>query len=512
MGLKRTLKICLLAGLLVVLVPTVVIVIAGAVFLQGLEFGPMEPTRVVDTLARSPAFPELRGEPRLAAEWEPALGALVRWPLIVPESLVVEIARDDTLFLLVEDEKGRAEAEAALVEWGVDLESVQFITAPQGGAHPWTRDWGPSARFSEKEGYSLADPWFDDYPLTEVGCQSRLYSQRRLFFRDFTNDDRATDVIADTLGFANTRLPIALTGGNALVDGFGTVFSTCAMLNENRALGVSENQFFAAVRQQAGVSRYVVIPNFELFGIQHIDCFLKLLDEERILVARPPQGHSHSERAEAIVRELSSLTNVHGRPYQILRIDTPPYWRDFMPAYTNSLILNRKILVPLYGIPADQDALEAWRKAMPGYRVIGFEHDGHWLDQWMWFDAIHCRVRAIWDPEMLYMAHRRIDRTVAPEKSFPIEVRIVDHSRAGLIPEALQLSWRSSGEERWRVIPLEATARPETFVASIPGADADRGVEYFLSAADRSGRRESLPRTAPGGYYSFRAVLDENTP
>ena len=509
MKLTKALTICLVAGLLLVLVPAVLIAIAGAVFLQRLEFGPMESTRVVDTLARSPEFPEIGEKPRLAAEWEPALGALVRWPLMVPASVVVEIARDDTLFLLVEDEESRAEAEAALALWGVDPGNVQFITAPQGDAHPWTRDWGPSARFSEGEGTSLADPWFDDYPLTESGCESRLYSQRRLLFQEFSKADRATEVIAETLGLTNTRVPIALTGGNALVDGFGTVFSSCAMLNENRALGVSEDQFFAAVRRQLGVSRYVVIPNFELFGIQHIDCFLKLLDEERILVARPPVGHPHSERAEAIVRELSSLTNAHGRPYEIIRIDTPPYWWDFMPAYTNSLILNRKVLVPLYGFPADRDALETWRKAMPGYRVVGFEHDGGWLERWMAFDALHCRTRAIWDPEMLYMAHRRIDRTVAPRESHPIEVRIVDYSRAGLIPEALQLSWRPSGEDRWSVIPLEATRHPETFAASIPGTDADRGVEYFLSAADRSGRRESLPRTAPDGYYSFRAVSED---
>ena len=111
MKMKKVLTICLVAGVLLVLVPAVLIAIAGAVFLQRLEFGPMEPTRVVDTLARSPEFPEIGEKPRLAAEWEPALGALVRWPLMVPESLVVEIASDDMLFLLVEDEKSRSAAE-----------------------------------------------------------------------------------------------------------------------------------------------------------------------------------------------------------------------------------------------------------------------------------------------------------------------------------------------------------------------------------------------------------------
>ena len=507
--MKKTLKILLVACLLLIILPAVLAVIAGAVFLDRLEFGAMEPARVIDTLARSPAALDPGEKVRVAAEWEPALGALVRWPLMVPESLVVEIARDDTLFLLVGDGVSKAEAEGKLVEWGVDLENVQFITAEQGGAHPWTRDWGPSARFSRADGYSLLDPWFDDYPLSGAGCESRLYSQRRLTLRDFTSDDLATEVIADALGVANTHLTIALTGGNALVDGHGTVFSTCAMMNENRALGVSEDQFFTAVREQMGISRYVMIPNFELFGIQHIDCFLKLLDEERILVARPPKGHSHYERSEAIVQELSSLTNARGRPYEIIRIDTPPYWRDFMPAYTNSLILNRKVLVPLYGIPADRDALETWRMAMPGYQVIGFEHQGGWLERWMWFDALHCRTRAIWDPEMLHMAHKRVAETVVPAEAYPIEVRIKDYSEAGLIGEKLELSWRLTGEDRWRAIPLEPTVDPEIFAASIPGAAAGRGVEYFLSAADHSGRRESLPRTAPDGYYSFRAVLEE---
>jgi hypothetical protein len=127
----------------------------------------------------------------------------------------------------------------------------------------------------------------------------------------------------------------------------------------------------------------------------------------------------------------------------------------------------------------------------------------------MSFDALHCRTRAVWDPEMLHMRHRRVDESVAPAAAHPIEVEIRDYSEAGLIPEELTLSWRPSGESSWRVIPLEATEDRGIFAAAIPGAAAGRAVEYFLSAADRSGRRESLPRTAPDGYYSFRVALED---
>jgi agmatine/peptidylarginine deiminase len=505
----RILKIFVVscAGLLLLL--AIFAAVAAAIFLRQLEFETMEAVSVVDTATRSLSNSIRAERVRAAAEWEPALGVLVGWPLLVPESLVVEIAKDDTLFLMVEDEEAKAEAEQRFRELAMDLGKVEFILAEAGDNQPWTRDWGAFASFSETKKLSLVDPWFDDYPWSGLRCDSPLYSERRLLFEDFSNDDLATEVLANTLDFPSVRIPVALTGGNVMMDGHGTAFSTCVMLNENRGVGVGEDEFYGVVREHLGISRYVLIPNFEIFGIQHIDCFLKLLDEETILVARPPRGHSHYERSEAIVQELSSLTNAYGRPYKIIRIETPPYWLNFMPAYTNSLILNRKIFVPLYGIPADQAALETWRRAMPGYQVIGFEHHADWLEGWMWFDALHCRTRAIWDPEMLYMTHRRIDESMAPAETYPIEVQIRDYSQAGLIHDSLELSWRLRGGEPWQVILLQASPDPEIFLASIPGAAAGQTVEYFLSAADRSGRRESLPRTAPEGYYSFTIVSEQ---
>ena len=39
---------------------------------------------------------------RVVAEWEPALGTMIRWPLGIPSDLVVELASDDILYVLVE--------------------------------------------------------------------------------------------------------------------------------------------------------------------------------------------------------------------------------------------------------------------------------------------------------------------------------------------------------------------------------------------------------------------------
>jgi hypothetical protein len=96
-----------------------------------------------------------------------------------------------------------------------------------------------------------------------------------------------------------------------------------------------------------------------------------------------------------------------------------------------------------------------------------------------------------------------MDRLVRPADEYPIDVRIDARSRTELITDELTLSWRLNGHSDWRRVRLEASRAPETFTASIPGAKEGETVEYFVSAADASGRRESLPRTAPDGFYTF---------
>jgi agmatine/peptidylarginine deiminase len=461
-------------------------------------------------LVAATATPAADGHPRIAAEWEPALGALVVWPPMVPDALLVEIAKDDRLFLIVADLEQQDEATAALTELGVDLESVELIIDSTLDGENWTRDWGPSALFDENGDYHLLDPTFNGYPMAMPDCEGSLYNLLGLipFLSDWLpggGTDLNADSLADALGVSIVKVPFGLTGGNALVDGLGTVFSTCVMLKENREwFGLSKQEFFEAAKTRLGLDNYVVVPNFEWFGIQHIDCLLKPLDAETLLVKRVPEGHPDHRSIEAIVALLSELKTPYGRPYRIVRIDSAPYYMGHHVAnYTNSLILNRKIFVPLFGVPSDEKALATFREAMPGYEVIGYEYDEPF--GWVWYDALHCRVRAVWDPKMLYMSHEQIRDRVEPAESHRVDVLIRDYSRAGLIAAELKLSWRVRGETNWNELALTAGAAPGVYTAAIP-APQSAVIEYFLSAADRSGRRESLPRVAPDGYYTFEVA------
>jgi agmatine/peptidylarginine deiminase len=442
---------------------------------------------------------------RVAAEWEPVTGVLIGWPLKLPRALVIEMAKDVDLYVTVSNKAGRRKAYKALTEWEIDPTRLHFIMTNQGDGYYLTRDWGPFAVFDAGGNSRLVDGRYLDYPLAAAGGSNRLASLSNLFGLDYRADDTGPAAVAVELGLPRSELPIALTGGNLFFDGVGTGFATQILIDENTAMGIPRDKFMDILKKELGVVRFHILPNFQggEGGIQHIDCLLKLLDEERLLIKRPPEDHSDYRRIEAVVGHIAKLINPYGRPYTLLRIDTPRYDQDDLANYTNSIIVNRKIYVPLFGIPADQRALKTWRAAMPGYQVFGFALDKNLIDM-RYTDAIHCRVRGIWDQKMLRMSHKRIDGRIASASGYPVEAEIRDYSGAGLVEDRLRVAWRTSGSPKWTEVRLEPAGKPNAFRAMIPGVRAGKTIEYCLSAASRSGRNESLPRTAPKGFYAFK--------
>ncbi len=446
---------------------------------------------------------------RMCAEWEPAVGTLIRWPLGIPSTVVVELAGDDSLYVLVETPGQESQARSAFASWGVNLAHCRFIYA-QTYSH-WTRDWGPHSVFDGDGVWGIVDPVFDGYPWVP-GCELEAAAgaelaaflavpENRRGGRGWEEDDAVNAILAQEFDCPLHELPAYLTGGNLMVDGHGTAFSTEQMVDENAPLW-SQIEFLGLALQYIGATPYRIVTNPDLYGLQHIDCWAKLLDEETILVKSLPLWHPESPCIEAVVEELEQLTNCYGRPYKIVRVFCGAYSGSNTAAYTNSLILNRKVLVPLFGISSDQAALDVYEAAMPGYEVIGF-----YYGSWYYYDALHCRAMGIFDRHMLRIWHRRLDEQMLESLEFSVHVMIDDRSEAGLVQDSLRVYWRRTGEPIWNPVALTATAGTDSFVASIPWQLPGTTVEYYVTAADSSGRRETLPRTAPEGYYTF-AVTD----
>jgi len=439
----------------------------------------------------------------MTAEWEPAVGSLVVWPLSIPSGLVVELARDDVLYTLVGSESAEADARASYQSWGVDMNNVAFIYAWLNSV--WTRDWGPQMVFRGSGGAGINDPWFNGYPavpgcgVTGAAGVSGAGGGIRRLPAGWDDDDEINATLADYFAWPLYQMPAFCTGGNIMTDGYGTAMSTQLMITENAPF-MSEGQFRDLAREYLGIERYLIFDNPEEYGIQHIDCYAKLLDPETVIIKQLPAWHPEYDCVEELAGAFSSLFSSFARPYKVVRVFCDTYSGSSAAAYTNSLILNGKVLVPTFGIPSDGAALQAYADAMPGYDVYGFEYD-HWYH----YDALHCRVMGIFDPGMLRLAHRPLDPDVYYRTYYEINAGVEDHSGAGLVPDETKVYWRLDGDAAWQSAPLVRTAG-DLFVGWIPGQAVGSTVHYYLAAKDSSGREETLPPTAPEGHFAFNVV------
>ncbi|MHC1776048.1 MAG: agmatine deiminase family protein [Lentimicrobium sp.] len=429
---------------------------------------------------------------RMVAEWEPAFGTLIRWPLGIPGDLVVELARNDSVYVLVESPGQQAQAMATFQSYGVNTNHCRFIEADT-YSH-WTRDWGPHYVFDDNGNAGIADPVFDGYPWVP-GCNNKEISVVPGSTMGYEEDDAVNAALASAFNLPLIEFPAYLTGGNIMTDGQGLAFSTQQMLDESAAF-CNELCFMANALNLLGINGYGIADNPEVYGIQHIDCYAKLIDEERVLVKRVPPGHPEYSCVEGLADFFRDQTNCYGRNYEVHRIYCPVITGDEVSAYTNSLILNDKVLVPVFGIAEDAQALQTYRDLMPGYQVLGFS------GSWYYYDALHCRTMGIFDPEMLHIRHKP-PKLAAAGISRQLTARVIDYSNAGLVSDSVFLYWKEEGLFPWNREPLLSMPETDSLTAWVPAFNNGSVIRYYFSVSDSSGRHEKLPRTAPAAFYSL---------
>ena len=86
---------------------------------------------------------------------------------------------------------------------------------------------------------------------------------------------------------------------------------------------------------------------------------------------------------------------------------------------------------------------------------------------------------------------------------------IDDLSNSGLIQDSLKVYWRHSTSDIWQSGLLDQFSNSDTheeWIGYIPALTNEETIEYFITAADGSGRYEKNP---PAGWHSFLAGRTE---
>jgi agmatine/peptidylarginine deiminase len=409
------------------------------------------------------------GVMRASAEWEHCEKVLIRWPLGIPLSLVAEMSEDVIVATIVSGAAQQSSATSSYNSAGVNMANVEFITAPTNSI--WTRDYGPWTIFDGNG---------------DIGFVDHIYNRPR------PQDDVIPQAVGTAWGIPVYGMSLITAGGNHMCDGEEMSMSTRLVYDENPSL--SQLQVHDYISQYLG-NNYTVLEYVESGGIHHIDCWAKFLSPTTILVERVAPGAYNYQWLEDRADLLSQMISPWGEPYTIVRVDCPNG-----QAYTNSLILNRKVFVPTFSSSLDDDALQVYEDAMPGYEIIGF--NGSWLSD----DAIHCRAMGIPDGDVLFVDHKPLHTTGDTVNDYEVKAFVYPHSGANLIIDSLRVYYSVDGAPSQHV-QLLVTADPDSFAGYIPAQPAGSEIRYFIKAADEAIHVATHPYIGEPSAHSFNVNM-----
>ena len=207
----------------------------------------------------------------------------------------------------------------------------------------------------------------------------------------------------------------------------------------------------------------------------------------------PPQSgsNSHYNDYESVAQYFATTNCCWGYPYHVYRVEEPG--GITLAPYTNSLILNKCVYVPLGSNSTyNQQALAVYQEAMPGYEIIGVTNNDYYTS-WENTDALHCRTRGVMDFNMLFVDHRAVYHDVEDwQASYPVVSKFIAYSGQDLKQDSL-LVYYSINHGEYQVAHMTATGNPDEFVGYISGFEVNDTIDYYVFGADESGHRYTQP-------------------
>ena len=401
------------------------------------------------------------GTPRFVGEFEPMQGVMIRYPLGIPTSLVVQLANNCHVYCITQQQSS---AQNTFQNAGVNMNNVTFVNAPTDSY--WVRDYGPWYIFEDR------NPAIVD----------NIYNRPR------PNDDNISGVFANFWQIPMYGMNLEHTGGNMMEDGRGHGVSDELVFQENN---YNETNVRNKMRDYLGIDPYHVTIDPQGDYIAHVDCWGKYLAPDKILIARVPQSNSHYADYEAVAQYFETTNCCWGYPYHVYRVEEPG--GSTLAPYTNSLILNKSVYVPLgTNSTYNQQALDVYQEAMPGYEIVGVTNND-WSIGWENTDALHCRTRGVMDFNMLFVDHREVLHGEQEwQAEYPVVSKFIAYSGQDLKQDSLLVYYSINGGE-YQVAHMTATGEPDEYVGNITGFQGGDEIDYYVFGADESGHRYTQP-------------------
>ena len=406
------------------------------------------------------------GEPRFVAEFEPMQGVMIRYPLGIPTSLVAQMSNNCMVYCIVATQQ-QNQAQSSFQNAGVNMSNVTFVNAASNSY--WVRDYAPWYIFEDRH----------------PAIVDNIYNRPR------PDDDNMSGVFANFWDIPMYGMRVEHTGGNMMQDGRGHGVSDDLVFNENlQHLNINEATVRQRMRDYLGIDPYHVTIDPQGDYIAHVDCWGKYLAPDKILIARLPQNNPRYPYYEQVAEYFENTNCCWGYPYKVYRVDEPGGYT--VAPYTNSLILNKTVYVPLgSNSNYNNQALAVYQEAMPGYEIVGVTNNTN--TPWENTDALHCRTRGVMDFDMLYIDHRNVLFGEQEwQDSIPVVSKFIAYSGANLKQDSLLVYYSIDGGA-YQTAHMIATDAPDVYIGYIKGYHGGSEIDYYVFGADESGHRYTQP-------------------
>jgi agmatine/peptidylarginine deiminase len=435
---------------------------------------------------------------RTAAEWEEMRGTVVAWEGYNDFiSEIVKYAQEEGMVYIFTGDSNSTRS--TLQSNGVSLTNVRCLN--QNLNSVWIRDYGANNVYID----SVGDLVFVDW----------IYNRNR------PADDASPDYLANYLSlpiYSSTNPPTDLvnTGGNFMSDGQGNAFASMLVMDENESTSSynqtpkTEAEVNTIMEDYMGIQSYRKMTDLPYDGIHHIDMHIKLLDEQTLLVGEYPSGVADGPQIEQNLQYiLDNFQTCFGTDYKVVRIPMPPeVWsgNDYYPdnggaylTYTNSLIINKSVLVPIYlNEEYDTTAIRIYEETMPGYNVIGIDAG----DPIQASGAIHCTSHEIGIDNPLLIVHLPLEDQVYNATHYTVKANI--QHRDGI--SWAKVYYSLNNNTSYQSVDMSNTTG-NFWSADIPQQSPGTKIYYYVEAQATSGKEQVRPMPAPDGYWMFKILL-----
>lgn len=316
--------------------------------------------RTVETVRLDAPPQPYSGKPvRLPAQWQPLAAVILTFPVLYPPlweahaQMAEAISAVAEVQLVVPSEWWARAIWLYLTQRGrIDMARVRWLLLPTDDI--WVRDYGPFVGLDEAGAQVAVSAIYDPLPH---------YPQAR--------DNAMPDHWAAHHEIPLAALDLHLEGGNIWSDGAGTLIAAEHLYASNRAL--SHDEILKRLHQAFQFEKLIIVPSLLAEETGHVDLLTRLVDARTILIAAPRGINRGSLRAAAAL--LRRQRNAAGELYRLVELPMPPLYLNWgmfpiWRSYTNALTVNGRVLVPVFGVPSDAEALRIYREVMPDHEVV----------------------------------------------------------------------------------------------------------------------------------------------